>query len=438
MELQKYSNYNRLMIFSWLILATTLLLPGNAFSQEENKTMPDTSVTEKPIPADEELPEPEKKDPWNVFDFGFTTMRLGGGYILDYVTYLQDDKGKIQSDSLNIDLKPTFATRDFRFLVNGYFKTKMPIQWKLAIMFDGDNREWLVRETGLVFTLKKINSQVYIGRTKEGFSMPKIMNGHSPWTMERQMALDLIPIMADGIRLYTYLPKSRVFWTLAAFNDVISHEQKFSTFKEQYLVRLGWLPFYDKEANRLLHIAGYYRYGKTENGNFRVRSRPESNPTPYFIDTETFPSDHSISYGGEIYFNSGSFQFGTEYYVHNFYSDVGDDHVFPGGDISLSYIFTGEDRPYNTTGNIYGFVPVKKPLGKDGFGAWEGVLRFSTFDLDDGTIHGGSMWRITPMVNWYMNKIIRMEFVYGYSVLDRFGIKGGTHFFQSRIQFTIG
>jgi len=31
-----------------------------------------------------------------------------------------------------------------------------------------------------------------------------------------------------------------------------------------------------------------------------------------------------------------------------------------------------------------------------------------------------------------------MEFVYGYGVLDRFGIKGGTHFFQSRIQFTIG
>jgi hypothetical protein len=26
--------------------------------------------------ADEELPEPDKKDPWNVFDFGFTTMRL--------------------------------------------------------------------------------------------------------------------------------------------------------------------------------------------------------------------------------------------------------------------------------------------------------------------------------------------------------------------------
>jgi phosphate-selective porin OprO/OprP len=420
-------------------MATTLLLPGKAFSQVENNTMPDTAVAQKPLPADEELPEPVKKNPWNQFDLGFTTLRLGGGYILDYVTHLQDDKGKVQSDSLDIELKPTFATRDFRFLVNGYFNTKMPIQWKIAVMFDGVNREWLVRETGLVFTLKKLNSQVFVGRTKEGVSIPKTMNGHSPWSNERQMALDLIPIMADGIRLYTYLPKSRIFWTLGAFNDVLSHEQKFSTFQEQYVFRLGWLPYYNKEANKLLHIAGYFRYGKPEDGSFRARSRPQSNASPYFIDTGVFPSDHSVTYGTEIYYNSGSLQLGSELYLHEFQSDIAEDHVFPGGDLSISYIFTGETRPYNTTGNFYGFVPVKRPLGKDGgFGAWEAVLHFSTFDLNDGSIQGGSMWRITPMVNWYMNKIIRMEFVYGYGVLDRFGIKGGTHFFQSRIQFTIG
>jgi phosphate-selective porin OprO/OprP len=245
--------------------------------------------------------------------------------------------------------------------------------------------------------------------------------------------------MADGIRIYTFLPKSRVFWTLGAFNDVISHAQKFSTFEQQYLVRLGWLPVYNKEANKLLHLAGYFRYGKPDDGKFRVRSRPESNPTPYFIDTESFQTDHSLHYGGEIYYTSGPLQIGSEVYMHNFQSDISEDHSFPGGDISVCYMFTGESRPYNTTGNLYGFVKVDKPLGKDGgFGAWEGVLRLSTFDLDDGSIHGGSMWRITPMVNWYMNKIVRMEFVYGYGVLDRFGIKGGTHFFQSRIQFTIG
>jgi phosphate-selective porin OprO/OprP len=41
------------------------------------------------------------------------------------------------------------------------------------------------------------------------------------------------------------------------------------------------------------------------------------------------------------------------------------------------------------------------------------------------------------MVNWYMSKVMRMEFVYGYGVLDRYNLKGTVQFFQSRIQFTI-
>jgi phosphate-selective porin OprO/OprP len=92
--------------------------------------------------------------------------------------------------------------------VNGYFKTKMPIQ-ELAIMFDGDNREWLVRETGLVFNLKKISSQVFIGATRRIFNA---QNHEWPFPGRwSQMAIDLIPIMADGIRVYTFLPKSRYF-----------------------------------------------------------------------------------------------------------------------------------------------------------------------------------------------------------------------------------
>jgi hypothetical protein len=38
------------------------------------------------------------------------------------------------------------------------------------------------------------------------------------------------------------------------------------------------------------------------------------------------------------------------------------------------------------------------------------------------------------MVNWLMSDNVRLEFVYGYGELDRFGLIGGTQFFQSRIQ----
>jgi phosphate-selective porin OprO/OprP len=58
-------------------------------------------------------------------------------------------------------------------------------------------------------------------------------------------------------------------------------------------------------------------------------------------------------------------------------------------------------------------------------------------DLDSGTIQGGRFWRITPMANWHLSDNMRLEFTYGYGVLDRFGLKGGTQFFQTRLQLQL-
>ncbi len=128
---------------------------------------------------------------------------------------------------------------------------------------------------------------------------------------------------------------------------------------------------------------------------------------------------------------------GSEFIFHNFYSDDLEDHNFFGGNIVLSYFLTGTVRPYNTIGSIYGFVPVRKSVFKGGWGEWEAVLTATTLNLNNGSIHGGKMWRITPMINWYLSKAIRMEFIYGYVGLDRFGLKGRSQFFESRIQFTV-
>jgi phosphate-selective porin OprO/OprP len=128
---------------------------------------------------------------------------------------------------------------------------------------------------------------------------------------------------------------------------------------------------------------------------------------------------------------------GSEFYLHSFSSDEANDPKFFGGDVSLCYILTGESRPYNTTGSVYGFVPVSKSVFKGGAGAWEAVLHVSTFNLDSGPIQGGKFWRITPMINWYPMKGLRFELAYGYGVLDRFNLKGTTQFFQSRIQISL-
>ena len=58
-------------------------------------------------------------------------------------------------------------------------------------------------------------------------------------------------------------------------------------------------------------------------------------------------------------------------------------------------------------------------------------------DKNDAALTGGKYWRFTPMLNWYLSDHVRLEMIYGYGTLDRFGIVGRTHFFQTRLQLQL-
>jgi phosphate-selective porin OprO/OprP len=373
----------------------------------------------------------------NEFEGTYSTFRIGMGFIGDFTAYSQSAVFKQQMDSLKLDLEPTYQTRDFRILGSGKFKrTKRFIAWKFSYLYDGDKKVWMVRESGLTIGVPELKGHFFIGRTKEGYSMIKVMNGHSALANERQMALDPVPILADGIKYFGYFPKTRLFANLGYFNDLISKGQSFSTLAWQYVGRIGWVPFYNAKKSTLLHIAANLQYAKPLNGKFTVKSRPESNPTPQLINTGEFPASKTSSIGAEIYYNRNRFSIGSEIMEHHFYHDSAANHRFYGGNIVASIFLTNTSRPYNTTGNVYGFVPVKKSVFKGGMGEIELVLHASTFNLNNGSIKGGQFTRFTSMINWYLAKFLRWELIYGYGQLDRFNLKGNVHFFETRIQIT--
>ncbi len=378
-----------------------------------------------------------KRQRWNLFPGKITSLKLGGGFLYEYAGYSPDSNSKRQIDSAGTVLEPKFKIRDLRFVVSGKFKTKRDITWRAGFMYDGPADSWFVRETGLMIGVPELSGIIFIGRTKEGYSMSKVMNGYSGWALERQMALDVIPILADGVKWLGYLPKQRIFLNVGIFTDWLSENQSFSTYAWQFATRFGYLPVYSPETNTVLHIGTSLRLGEVENGKMRLRSRPEANPAPYFVDTGEFLSDRSTHGALEAYFSSGPWMVGGEYNWHQFKSTSAADPQFHGGEVMVSYVLTGESRPYSTATGIYGFVPVKKSVFDGGPGAWEALLRITNLDLNEGSLQGGSFWRITPMVNWYLSKNVRMEFAYGYGELDRFDLKGATHFFQSRIQFML-
>jgi phosphate-selective porin OprO/OprP len=419
-----------------LILALTLvaLTPPSSRAQSE-PAPPDSSIdmTVEAGEADAELP-PRQVATWNAFDTRITSFRFGFGFLVDFVTYVQDDESKQQLSPED----PDAGVRDFRLLFKGKFKTKRSISWTLGYMYDGVDDDWHFRQTGLYVEVPELSGRFFLGRTKEGYSLIKVMVGYHGWTHERSQSNDaFVPILNDGLKYMGYYERPRIYFTLGAYTDAISEDEKFATADHLWAARLGWLPVLADDGQEMLFVALMTRDTQPDEGKIQVRSKGGSFLGPYFLDTGKFDSDHARVNGVEAYYRKGPWLFGTEYNWETVEPLGEGDVLFHGGDAVVSWIITGETRTYNAPGAYFEAVSPRKTVFEGGFGAWEGVLHMSYSDFDSGRFQGGKYWRLTPMVNWHMSDNLRLEFIYGYGELDRFGLTGGTQFFQARIQTSL-
>lgn len=370
---------------------------------------------------------------WNEYEGPYFTLRVGAGLLYDYASYSQDEDSKEQ-----LTLNPSGVLRDFRFLFKGRLKFSPRLTYTVGYMYDAAADSWRFRQTGLMFDVPELLGNVFIGRTKEGFSTNKLMVGYDGWTVERSAANDsFLPILADGVKWMGSTPGGKLAYSLGWFNDTRSENESFNKSDNQFASRAVWLPF-ARTDKPLLHLALEWRYGESDDGQFRFRSKPESFPAQqYAVDTGLFPAHHSNMVGFEAYHRRGPLILGTEYYLNYVRSEERQNPFFHGGDIFAAYLLTGETRPYNEKGGFFKSIQPARSVFDGGPGAWELVLRYSYTDLNSGPIAGGRFQRLSPTVNWHMSNMVRLEFAYGYGLLDRFGVEGGTQFFQTRIQFLL-
>lgn len=415
--------------------------PGGGQQAPTPSTQPPTQPPnlENTIQADESEEEffppkvPRGFKNWNEYKGPYFTIRVGAGFLFDTAWYAQDDQSKEQ-----IKVSPGYKVRDVRILLKGSFPSfKRPVTWTSGIMYDGPTHSFLVRETGVMIAVPELWGNLFVGRTKEGFSLNKVMVGYAGWTMERSPMNDAtIPILADGVKWLGYSPKHEFLWNLGAYWDWLSKGQTFSTYAQQQVARLMWLPIHSEEKDKLLHLGANLRYGIPKNDTLQLRSRPEAFPAPYFLDTGKFPATSTFMAGYETYYRQGPLLLGSEYWFVDTHSPSTHNPVFNGGEFVATWIPTGESRQYNTIGGYFNAVIPKKSVFAGGKGAWELVGHFSMTDFNHGTLQGGRFKRFTPQVNWYLSDNIRLEANYGYGHLDRFNLSGNTQFFQTRLQLT--
>jgi len=407
------------------------LLPAATRGQEAPE--PQATLDDTLEAGDADMPEPRRKlVAWNEYAGPYLTLRVGGGVLYEGATYAQDAESEQQ-----FDLESEAKFRDARFLLKGRFpKFDRAVTWSTGLMYDGPTDSWLLRETGVMVDVPELWGQIFVGRTKEGFSLNKVMSGYSGWTMERATINDAtVPILADGIKWLGYLPNRGILWNLGLYGDWLSEGQSFSSYHRQYVARLIWLPIRSEAERTLLHLGVNFRYGEVADGELKLRSRPEAFPAPYFVDTGAFPADHTDMASVEAYYRPRSWLFGGEYFVQKADSPTMGDPVSHGGDVVISWLATGEVRTYNTRGAYFNAISPDRTVFEKGPGAWELVARFSYIDLDSGPVRGGKFWRFTPMANWHLSDNLRLSLVYGYGHLERFELAGVTQFFQSRLQF---
>jgi phosphate-selective porin OprO/OprP len=402
-------------------------------SQQTSQEPPPRTLDNTIDAREDDKPPDRRFVNWNEYQGPYFTIRFGAGLLIDYAAYAQDLDSKRQ-----VEMHPAPRLRDFRFLLGGklFPKIKRSITWSAGIMYDATAHEWRMRQTGVMFAAPKLRGALFIGRSKEGFSLVKVMTGYDGWTMERSTMNDAtIPILADGIKWLGYSKKHKFLWNAGYFNDVLSKGQSFSTYSSQVVGRFAVLPIHSEKENKVLHLGVNLRFGKPLDNKIRFKSRPEAFPAPFFIDTGSFPSDSTRMIGYEAYYRGKRWLFGSEYWWVFVSSDAKRDPVFHGGEFVATYLFNDATRAYNTIGGYFREVEPKRSVFEGGPGAWELVIRYSRSDFDDKSVQGGTFGRITSQVNWYLSENLRLEANYGYGRLDRFNLKGSTHFFQTRIQF---
>jgi phosphate-selective porin OprO/OprP len=256
----------RIAIAAGAVMA--LGLPRQSLAQEQKPA--DTTLANG-ITAGESDAEPKGRHftKWNEFDGKYATFRFGGGFLVDYSAYSQDSASKEQ-----VTLHDAVKIRDSRILISGRFKTKRRITYQAGFMYDGYTKTWFVRQSGLMFAIPELWGHLFIGRSKEGASLNKMMTGYDGWTMERFTFSDAIPLLADGVKWLGYLPNRHLIWNVGYFNDWVSEKQTWSYFDHQFVGRVAFVPFVSDTSGTLLHIGMSYENGKPDNNQRQLRSRP--------------------------------------------------------------------------------------------------------------------------------------------------------------------
>ncbi len=310
------------------------------------------------------------------------TLRVTGRLRADGAMYDEDktpleDRGELSSARLGLN---GTAGRHWRYATN--------------YEFTGDDPGF--RATTLSYTGLR-DTTIKLGLQREPFGMEQATSTRLVPFMARALPEVLTPGFNLGAVIQTggkrWSAGGGLFWDEArAVNRIHSAERGVT----------GRFTFAPPVSLDTLHLGLSATYREPDaRQTIRFLAEPEADLAEVeFVDTNTIA--HVDRYTGtniEGAVAHGPFSLQGEVTKTKVMRKSGHERLdFEGGYVYASWLMTGESRPYNAKIGSFERIKPKRKIG-----AWELALRYSTLDLNDGSIRGGKQSNITAGLNWHLS-----------------------------------
>ncbi|MES9969923.1 MAG: porin [Candidatus Thiodiazotropha sp.] len=319
---------------------------------------------------------------------GEFSIQLGGRILADVAVY-DEDKNALGNGS---------ELRDLRLDLEGRLYADFIYEFSVDFA-DGEadvKDAWFAYDANYPW-------QFTLGHFKEPFSLEELTSKRYLTFMERALPNALAPGRSMGLGAHWHA--EQMTFAAGFFGDDYDDDAD-DEGDEGWGVtgRLTYAPW--AEERSVLHLgmaASFRRLDDEEKVRFDVR--PESHITDIrYLDTGKLEqSRSSVLLGVEGAWVAGPFSLQGEWIQAKVERDEGADPTFEGWYMQASWFFSGESRRYKQRAAKFGRI---RPLSDSG--ALELAVRFSSLDLNDEEIEGGSSDSLTLGLNWYINRQIRL------------------------------
>jgi len=423
-----------------LIVASLLAGPGQQpQTQASPQQVPDTDYAPAAQPAPARIPAtgfvmPDVPDGWKdytSYDGRAFSTALSIVPLVDYNAFIQDSDSKTQVDTQ----KDQWDLRTLRLMFRGRMKFAHPVDYLISVEVKGqdhvqtDASKFGFTDVEISTGVGKLGTLMY-GKIKEPFVYEMV--GDAANLQQQERALN--PFFASrgiGLRLTKPLANDSMSLSVGWFNDWWTSDQQFKESGNDFAARFTGVPYFEDGGADYVHLGIDVRYIGEDEGTVQFRGRPESNVTSYYVDSGKITADHANELALESLWGQGPLLVSAEYArAWTVDAPAAGDPSFWGGSIVLSYVLTGEHRPYDKK-----VAYARRILPQRTIGAFEVVGRYSHVDVTDARVDGGIFDRGTIGINWWATRRWKVGFDYGLVNLNRGGLNGITHAFHTRMQW---